>query len=166
MQTQNNAQIECGDSPFIKLLIGWFIIIFSYIMLRIVFLMFGFISKLALGGCLAIIPYLFGALYFRKSCGFKGAWFYTFGILFPAIVEKFLLYLLGAFLYDISPTKITNVLEAISSHEPYVNFLKNPAAPDFLNISFFGWAYVLVSVALSVLLILLLANNRRRKTQG
>ena len=168
MQIHYETQIKRNRSPFVKLLTGWLIILVSYILIRIVFFMFGFISKLALGGCLAILPYLFGALYFWKSYVSKGAWFYTLGILLPAVVEKITLYLLGAFLYDISPTKIASVLEAISSHQPYVTLLTNPAARYFLNISFFGWAYVLVSLAVSallvLLLVLLLVNIKRKKT--
>jgi hypothetical protein len=122
--------------------------------------MFGFISNPILGGCLAIVPYVFGAHYFRKSCCFKGAWFYTLGILFPAIIEKILIYLLDALLYDISPIKITSVLQTISSHEPYVNLLTHPYARYLLNISFFGWAYVLISTVVSVLLTLLMVSNQ------
>jgi len=155
------TQIRRNSSPFAKLLTGWLIILVSYILIRIVFFVFGFISNLALGGCLAIITYLFGALYFGKSRGYKGTWFYMLGILFPAVVEKIILYLLGASLYDINPAKIASVLEAISSNEPYVTLVTNPAARYFLNISFFGWAYVLVSLAASALLVLLLVNIKR-----
>lgn len=166
MQTQNETQIRRNNSSFAKLLTGWLIISLSYVLIRIVFIIFGLISKSALGGCLAIIPYLFGALYFGKSCASKGAVFYTLGVLLPAVVEKIVLYLLGTFLYNISPAKITSVLDAISSHEPYVNLFTHPDARYFINISFFGWAYVLVSLSISALLVLLLVNARRGKTYG
>lgn len=163
MQAQNKAQIKYGSSPFVKLLIGWFIIIFSYIMIRIIFIVFGFVPASALGGCLAIIPYLFGALYFGKARTRQSGGFYTLGILLPSVVEKIFLYLMGAFLYDISPAKITGVLKAISAHEPYTNFLTQTSARYFFNISFFGWAYILSSIAVSVLLVFLLTNTQRRK---
>lgn len=159
------AQTKHNNSPFIKLFTGWVIILISYIMIHTTFFIFGFISKLILGGCLATIPYLFGALYFGKSCNYKGTWFYTFGILFPAIIEKIVLYLLSAFLYDISPAKIGSVLEAISNNEPYVTLIMNPIARYFLDVSFFGWVYVLVSLALSVLLVLFLMNNKKTSQQ-
>ena len=145
------------------LLTGWLIISASYVAVHAVFVVFGFYSKAALGSFLVIVPCLFGMLYFGKSRKHTDTWLYVFGILFPTVIEKVVLYLLGAFLYDISPTKFSSVLLAVSGHEPYVNFFTNPNARYYLNISFFGRTYIFFSLAAAAIMVLLLVKNRSRK---
>lgn len=166
MQKQSEPQIKANQKPVLELFIGWLIILAMYILIRIVFITFGFhMSAAVLGGCLATIPYLLGALYFWKKHTGQRGWFYALGILMPSMIEKTVLYLLGAFLYDVSTSNITGVLSAISSHETYVNFLTQPVARYVLDISFFGWGYVWSSIILSALLVFLLTIQKGR-TQG
>lgn len=162
MQTQKRLY----SNQFKKLLIGWLVILVSYVLIRVLFVMFGINSKLALGSCLAIIPYLLGACYFGKACRFKSTWFYTLGILLPTVVEKIVLYLMGSLFYNISPEKITSVLKMIANHEPYLKVLTHPSAHYFIDISFLSLLYVLISLLISVLVIIFLAFNSKRKMQN
>ena len=82
-----------------SLLICWLIILGGYLLIRMVFLVFGLQLHLtAQGICLALLPYCFGALYLWKRCKKQKPWFYVLGLLLPAVAEKLTLYFLGAYL--------------------------------------------------------------------
>ncbi len=127
--------------------LGWLIILSIYLLIHVIYILFGFTSKQISCILLAVIPYLVGTFYYRSSCQGKNGVFYSFGILIPSVAEKVLVYLLGAFLYDINPSEISNVMKVISKHKTYVKLFANPSALYYLNISFFNWLYVLVSLA-------------------
>lgn len=82
--------------------------------------------------------------------------FYVLGIMFPAIVEKIILYLFGAFLYGMNPGNIAGVMAKIAQKEPFTNFITTPSARYVFEISFFGWPYILGSLIVCVLLISLI----------
>lgn len=111
-----------------SLLICWLIILGGYLLIRMVFLVFGLQLHLtAQGICLALLPYCFGALYLWKCCKKQKPWFYLLGLLLPAVAEKLTLYFLGAYLCGISPFRVTAVMEAIGRVEPYaVLFTRMP----------------------------------------
>ena len=72
-----------------SLLICWLIILGGYLLIRMVFLVFGLQLHLtAQGICLALLPYCFGALYLWKCCKKQKPWFYLLGLLLPAVDEK------------------------------------------------------------------------------
>ena len=103
-----------------SLLICWLIILGGYLLIRMVFLVFGLQLHLtAQGICLALLPYCFGALYLWKRCKKQKPWFYVLGLLLPAVAEKLTLYFLGAYLCGVSPFRVTAVMEAIGTIEPY-----------------------------------------------
>ena len=80
-------QPQKKKSHTVVLLIGWLIILGSYLLIRLAFILFGLhLRSEALGVCLAVIPYLLAALYFGKYGKSQKAWFYSLGILFPSIV--------------------------------------------------------------------------------
>lgn len=163
MEQQNNAQMAKNHSPALALIIGWLIIAGTYLLLRIMFLILGLHSyPAALGGCLAIIPYLFGAIFLWMSNASQRAGYYALGIMLPAIAEKVVLYLLGALLYGMNPGNIVGVLEKIARKEPFTNFITTPSAHYIFEISFLGWPYVLGNLVVCVLLILLLASVSKR----
>lgn len=165
MEKQNKTRIKINRRSVSKLFVGWLIVLVVYILIRIVFIMFGFnLSTAALGSCLATIPYFFCALFFWIKQPCQNGWFYGFGILLPSIIEKIVLYLMGAFLYNISLANIADVLEAISSQKPFVNHFTQPAARYILNISFLSWPYVSCGMVVSALLVFLLTNFQKRKT--
>ena len=144
------------------LLIDWLIILGTYIFICVFFALFGFHQNIILlGCCLAILPYLLGALYLLKAHKKCQLWLSALGILMPSIVEKISLYLFGAYLYDLSPINILGVMKAIKSNAPYTNFIKNQSAQNLINISFFNWTYILCSIAISVLVILFLHHVKR-----
>lgn len=140
----------------IHLLIGWGIILFSYIVIRAVFAMFGFTSASMLGIVLSIIPYLLAAIYFFTVVYAHGMGYYVLALLLPSVVEKIALYLLGAFLYDISPMNLKGVFEVIASQKPYVNLFPQLSARHIFEISFMGWKYILSNLLFSFFLIFLL----------
>ncbi len=49
------------------------------------------------------------------------------GIALPNIIEKIVLYLMGAFLYGVDPANVSSALQRIASNEPYTNFFTHPA---------------------------------------
>ena len=66
MQLQNETIKE--RTPIKGLLIDWLIIFGTYLFIRVFFALFGLHQNIVLlGCCLAILPYLFGALYLQKS---------------------------------------------------------------------------------------------------
>lgn len=101
----SNDAITHGKIKWRSLLICWLIILAGYLMIRMVFLVFGLQLHLtAQGVCLALLPYCFGALFLWKRCTERKPLFYALGILLPAIVEKLALYFLGAYLCGSVPS--------------------------------------------------------------
>ena len=139
-------QPQKKKSHTVVLLIGWLIILGSYLLIRLAFILFGLhLRSEALGVCLAVIPYLLAALYFGKYGKSQKAWFYSLGILFPSIVEKIALYSIGAFLYGII----------------FVNLFTQPSARYVINILFFNWTYIVCGIAVSVLCVLILTKVQK-----
>jgi len=67
-----------------SLLICWGIILGGYLLIRMVFLVFGLQLHLtAQGICLALLPYCFGALYLWKRCKKQKPWFYSDSCFLP-----------------------------------------------------------------------------------
>lgn len=159
MEQQNNTQIAKKHNPVIALIMSWLIIAGTYLLLRIVFLTLGFhLYPAVLGGCLAIIPYLFGAFYLWKSNASQRAGYYALGIMLPAIVEKVTLYLLGSLLYGMNPGNIAGVLEKIIQKEPFTNFITTPSARYIFEISFLGWPYIFGSLVVCALLVVFMTR--------
>lgn len=145
-----------NSHTFTHLLIGWGIILFSYIFIRAAFAMFGFTSVSMLGVALAVIPYLLAAAFFSTAAYTHSIGYYFFGIFIPSVAEKTVLYFLGAFFYDVSPLNFNSVLEVISSQKPYVNLFPQPSARHIFELSFMGWKYILSSLLFSIVMIFIL----------
>ena len=135
-----------------SLLICWLIILGGYLLIRMVFLVFGLQLHLtAQGICLALLPYCFGALYLWKRCKKQKPWFYVLGLLLPAVAEKLTLYFLGAYLCGISPLRVTAVMEAIGRTEPYMVLFTRMPMRYAINLLFFNPIYILCGVAFAAL---------------
>ena len=66
MQLQNETIKE--RTPIKGLLIDWLIIFGTYLFIRVFFALFGLHQNIViLGCCLAVLPYLLGAVYLQKS---------------------------------------------------------------------------------------------------
>lgn len=110
MQLQN--EIVKKHTPIKSLLIDWLIIFGTYLFIRIFFALFGLHQNIVLlGCCLAILPYLFGALYLQKSHKQCQLWLAALAILIPSVVEKAAIYLFGAYLYNLRPINVVGVME-------------------------------------------------------
>ena len=104
MQLQNETIKE--HAPIKGLLIDWLIIFGTYLFIRVFFALFGLHQNIVLlGCCLAILPYLLGAVYLQKSHKQCPLWLSTLAILIPSIVEKIAIYLFGAYLYNLRTKK-------------------------------------------------------------
>lgn len=159
MEQNHNVKEARKHKPVIALMVSWIIILGVYILLRIIFLVFGLhLYAAVLGGCLAVIPYVVGACYLWKSQASSKVGFYAAGIILPAISEKIILYILGAMLYGVSPANVAGLLEKIAQAEPFAYFLTNPSARYVVEISFLGLPYILGSLVLCVLLVFLMAR--------
>ena len=135
-----------------SLLICWLIILGEYLLIRMVFLVFGLQLHLtAQGICLALLPYCFVALYLWKRCKKQKPWFYVLGLLLPAVAEKLTLYFLGAYLCGISPLRVTAVMDAIGRTEPYAVLLTRMPMRYVINLLFFNLIYILCGVAFAAL---------------
>ena len=142
MQQITNTHAAKVKSPVLSLAISWLIILGTYFLLRLIFIIFGFhLYAGLLGGCLAFVPYLISTIYLYKSTRTTNIWIYLLGIALPNIIEKIVLYLMGAFLYGVDPANVSSALQRIASNEPYTNFFTHPAAPNIFSLSFFGWTY-------------------------
>lgn len=131
-----------------SLLICWLIILGGYLLIRMVFLIFGLQLHLAAqGACLVLFPFVFGALYLRKCCKKQKTWFYVLGLLLPAVAEKLTLYFLGAYLCGVSPFRVTAVMEAIGTIEPYALLFTRMPMRYAVNLLFFNWTYILCGAA-------------------
>ena len=76
----------------------------------------------------SLVPYLLVTVYFLTAAYAHSIGYYLLAILIPSVVEKAVLYFLGAFLYNISPLNFNSVFEVISSQKPYVNLFPQPSA--------------------------------------
>ena len=148
----NNEATAHGKLNLKSLLICGGIILGGYLLIRMVFLVFGLQLHLTVQGiCLALLPYCFGALYLWRCCKNREPLFYALGILFPAIVEKLTLYFLGAYLCGVSPFRVTAVMEAIGRVEPYAVLFTRMPMRYAVNLLFFNGAYSLCGIAFSAL---------------
>ena len=134
MQQITNTHAAKVKSPVLSLAISWLIILGTYFLLRLIFIVFGFhLYAGLLGGCLAFVPYLISTIYLYKSTRTTNIWIYLLGIALPNIIEKIVLYLMGAFLYGVDPANVSSALQRIASNEPYTNFFTHPAAPKYIQ---------------------------------
>ncbi len=148
----NNKATAHGKLNLKSLLICWLIILGGYLLIRMVFLIFGLQMHLAAqGACLVLLPFIFGALYLRKCCKKQKTWFYVLGLLLPAIAEKLTLYFLGAYLCGISPLRVTAVMEAIGRIEPYTVLFTRMPMRYAINLLFFNGTYILCGAAFAAL---------------
>ena len=116
MQQITNTHAAKVKSPVLSLAISWLIILGTYFLLRLIFIVFGFhLYAGLLGGCLAFVPYLISTIYLYKSTRTTNIWIYLLGIALPNIIEKIVLYLMGAFLYGVDPANVTMTCWACSS---------------------------------------------------
>ena len=148
----NCEKTASRQNKWVSLLICWLIILGGYLLIRMVFLVFGLQLHLtAQGICLALLPYCFGALYLWKCCKKQKPWFYLLGLLLPAVAEKLTLYFLGAYLCGISPFRVTAVMEAIGRVEPYAVLFTRMPMRYAANLLFFNETYILCGIAFSAL---------------
>ena len=148
----NHEATAHGKLNMKSLLICWLIILGGYLLIRMVFLVFGLQLHLtAQGICLALLPYCFGALYLWKRCKKQKPWFYVLGLLLPAVAEKLALYILGAYLCGVSPFRVTAVMEAIGRIEPYTVLLTRMPMRYAINLLFFNLIYILCGVSFAAL---------------
>lgn len=135
-------------NKWVSLLICWGIILGGYLLIRMVFLVFGLQLHLTVqGACLVLLPFIFGALYLRKCCKKQKPWFYLIGLLLPAVAEKLTLYFLGAYLCGVSPFRVTAVMEAIGRVEPYAVLFTRMPMRYAVNLLFFNGTYILCGAA-------------------
>ena len=159
----NNEATAHGKLHLKSLLICWGIILTGYLLIRMLFLVLGLQLHLtAQGACLALLPYCFGALYLWKRSKNRKPLFYALGILLPAIVEKLALYFLGAYLCGVSPFRVTAVMEAIGTIEPYAVLFTRMPMRYAVNLQFFNWIYTLCGIAFSALCFLSLSLLQKR----
>ena len=144
----NSEKTASRQNKWGSLMICWLIILGGYLLIRMVFLVFGLQLHLtAQGICLALLPYCFGALYLWKCCKKQKPWFYLLGLLLPAVAEKLTLYFLGAYLCGVSPFRVTAVMEAIGTIEPYALLFTRMPMRYAVNLLFFNWTYILCGAA-------------------
>ena len=144
----NSEKTARRQNKWVSLIICWLIILGGYLLVRMVFLIFGLQLHLtAQRACLVLLPYCFGALYLWKRCKDRNPLFYVLGILLPAIVEKLTLYFLGAYLCGISPFRVTAVMEAIGRIEPYAVLFTRMPMRYAVNLLFFNGTYILCGAA-------------------
>ena len=163
----NNEATAHGKLHLKSLPICWLIILGGYLLIRMVFLVFGLQLHLtAQGICLALLPYCFGALYLWKRCKKKKPWFYVLGLLLPAVAEKLTLYFLGAYLCGVSPFRVMAAMEAIGRAEPYAVLFTRMPMRYAVNLLFFDWIYILCGIAFSALCFLGLCFLQKRKADA
>lgn len=144
----NSEKTASRQNKWVSLLICWLIILGGYLLIRMVFLIFGLQLHLAAqGACLVLLPFVFGALYLRKRCKKQKTWFYVLGLLLPAVAEKLALYFLGAYLCGVSPFCVTAVMEAIGRAEPYAVLFTRMPMRYAVNLLFFNGTYILCGAA-------------------
>ena len=160
----NNEATAHGKLHLKSLLICWGISLGGYLLIRMVFLIFGLQLHLtAQGACLVVLPYCFGALYLWKRCKNRKPLFYALGVPLPAIAEKLALYFLGAYLCGVSPFRVTAVIEAIGRVEPYAVLFTRMPMRYAVNLLFFNGTYILCGIAFSALCFCGLCFLQKRK---
>ena len=148
----NSEKTARRQNKWVSLMICWLIILGGYLLIRMVFLIFGLQLHLAAqGACLVLLPFVFGALYLRKRCKKQKTWFYVLGLLLPAVAEKLALYFLGAYLCGVSPFRVTAVMEAIGRAEPYAVLFTRMPMRYAVNLLFFNPIYILCGVSFAAL---------------
>ena len=163
----NSEKAARWQNKWVSLLICWLIILGGYLLIRMVFLIFGLQLHLtAQGICLALLPYCFGALYLWKRCKKQKPWFYVLGLLLPAVAEKLALYILGAYLCGVSPFRVTAAMEAIGRVEPYAVLFTRMPMRYAVNLLFFNGTYILGGIAFSALCFLGLYFLQKRKADA
>ena len=163
----NNEATAHGKLHLRSLPICWLIILGGYLLIRMVFLVFGLQLHLtSQGACLVLLPFIFGALYLRKCCKKQKPWFYLLGLLLPAVAEKLTLYFLGAYLCGVSPFRVTAVMEAIGRAEPYAVLFTRMPMRYAVNLLFFSWIYILCGIAFSALCFLGLSLLQKIKADA
>lgn len=163
----NNEATAHGKLNLKSLPICWLIILGGYLLIRMVFLVFGLQLHLtAQGICLALLPYCFGALYLWRRCKKQKPWFYVLGLLLPAVAEKLTLYFLGAYLCGVSPFRVTAVMEAIGRVEPYTVLFTRMPMRYAVNLLFFNGTYILCGIAFSALCFWGLCFLQKRKADA
>ena len=163
----NSEKTASRQNKWVSLLICWLIILGGYLLIRMVFLIFGLQLHLAAqGACLVLLPFVFGALYLRKRCKKQKTWFYVLGLLLPAVAEKLALYFLGAYLCGVSPFRVTAVMEAIGRAEPYAVLFTLMPMRYAVNLLFFNGTYILCGAAFSALCFLGLYFLQKRKADA
>ena len=116
------------------LVIDWLIILGVYLFVRLMFIMFGLhLNNTLLRICLAIFPCLLGGLYLYRVYKQESIGFYS----------------LGAYLYDISSLNMIKVMDMIGSNQPYVNVDVSQSICYLVNLSFFNWSYIILSIVFS-----------------
>ena len=144
----NSEKTASRQNKWVSLLICRLIILGGYLLIRMVFLIFGLQLHLAAqGACLVLLPFIFGALYLWKCCKKQNPWFYVLGLLLPAVAEKLTLYFLGAYLCGVSPFRVTAVMEAIGRVEPYAVLFTRMPMRYAVNLLFFNGTYILCGAA-------------------
>ena len=165
MQQQIRTQTPKKNKPAASLIISWLIILGVYLLLHLVFVIFGFhLAPVVLGGCLAVLPYIAGAFYLFNTPAAHRVGGCVLGILLPSIVEKLVLYFFGASLYGIPLADVSGVMSRIAANEPFTHIFSNPAARYILNLSFFGWQYIVGSIVVCAILILGMMGIQKRKS--
>ncbi len=147
-----------------SLLICWLTILGGYLLIRMVFLIFGLQLHLtSQGACLVLLPYCFGALYLWKRCKKQNRGFIYSDSCFPAVAEKLTLYFLGAYLCGVGPFRVTAVMEAIGRTEPYAVLFTRMPMRYAVNLLFFN-GYILCGIAFlrTLLFGLILTANKDR----
>mgnify|MGYP004704183915 FL=1 len=163
----NSEKNASRQNKWVSLLICQLIILGGYLLIRMVFLIFGLQLHLAAqGACLVLLPFVFGALYLRKCCKKQKTWFYVLGLLLPVVAEKLTLYFLGAYLCGVSPFRVTAVMEAIGRVEPYEVLFTRMPMRYAVNLLFFNWIYILCGIAFSALCFLGLCFLQKRKADA
>ena len=159
----NSEKTSRRQNKWVSLIICWLIILGGYLLIRMVFLVFGLQLHLAAqGACLVLLPFIFGALYLRKYCKKQKPWFYVLGLLLPAVAEKLVLYFLGAYLCGVSPFRVTAVMEAIGRTEPYAVLFTRMPMRYAVNLLFFNGTYILGGIAFSALCFLVLYSLQKK----
>lgn len=129
MQLQN--EIVKKHTPIKSLLIDWLIIFGTYLFIRIFFALFGLHQNIVLlGCCLAILPYLFGALYLQKSHKQCQLWLAALAILIPSVVEKAAIYLPYTIRSASPICSATDIFQKDRHHSTHQTF-SFPAPPVF-----------------------------------
>ena len=152
------------QNKWISLMICWLTILGGYLLIRMVFLIFGLQLHLtAQGTCLVLLPfYLRCAVFTEVLQKAKTAGFIYSVLLLPAVAEKLTLYFLGAYLCGVSPFRVTAVMEAIGRVEPYAVLFTRMPMRYAVNLLFFNGTYILCGIAFSALCFLGLSLFQKR----